>query len=594
MKKKKAKKLPKAENKKKENKEQPDQQEAEVLQEETSQAAETQEEDTSQAAETQEEDTSRAADIPEEDTSRAAETHEETHPDDSDLLQAPLLTEKDLPPDPRLKHKAARPSGHNRKGIRYHGIRRFRHLSRHEQRRQVRIGFVMLIIMLFLTIGFIYKDYHERPGILERSSLKATEVGTDSMTIEWKGTRNTDSYTVYYKAEDDPAIEWNKVTIENKKGSKDSITLEDLEEGTRYGVIVRADNEERTGFSTKEKIFSTRRHQKIKGKDHFTKLTCSEDFNLGFKAETPLSYKSDDESVVKVNKKGKVTIKGRGTAKITVTAAATKEFIGDETETEIEVISTTPVNAGGASAHIIYNIGPGNCEKVRYISGSGGAVTPQAFGYTGEEYIVAYGMSGSQRIISFDKDGDGKSVSVPAIALGHPNGFCYADSNKTCYCVKGWSGRAVTYKPETGEYGTVTFPYGASGIGYDREKDYIYTCSRTAMIAYSIGDDGYSIEHRCGVVRHSGKTFTQDCGGHAGIMMRCLSGSAKHGTNYVDLYDMIHGQYLGSIACDLSEVESATVDEDGYMLILSNTSDSTDIIWKTPINIGDIGAGLGD
>jgi hypothetical protein len=57
---------------------------------------------------------------------------------------------------------------------------------------------------------------------------------------------------------------------------------------------------------------------------------------------------------------------------------------------------------------------------------------------------------------------------------------------------------------------------------------------------------------------------------------------------------MKHGEYLGTIACDLSEVESATVDDDGYMLLLSNYSSSTDIIWKTPINIEDIGAGLAD
>lgn len=476
----------------------------------------------------------------------------------------------------------------------YHSIHRFRRLSRHQQRKQVRVGLVLLAFMVLLTGAFIYKDYHERPGILERSSLKATEIGTDTMTIEWKGTRNTDSYTVYYKPEKESPLGWHKVTIENKKGSKDSVTLKKLTEGTKYGIIVRADNDERTGFSTKEKFFSTRRSQTIEGKAHFMKLTCSEAFDLGMKAETKLSYKSSDEDVIKVDKKGKATVKGSGTATIKVTAAETDEFLGAEFETEVEVIGTKAVSAGGASAHIIYSLGPGNCEKVKAITGSGGATVPQAFGFTGDKYIIAYGMSGSQRIVTYDVEGDGKSVSVPSVAMGHPNGFCYADSNKTCYCVKGWTGRAVTYKPETGEYGVVNFPYGASGIGYDRKEDLIYTSSRTAMIAYSIGEDGYSIEHRCGVVRHSGHTYTQDCGGHAGIMMRCLSGSSKHGTNYVDLYDMKHGLYLGTIACDLSEVESAVVDNDGYMLLLCNTSNDTDYIWKTPINIEDIGASLGD
>ena len=491
-------------------------------------------------------------------------------------------------------HITARPRKLKIKGSIYHSIHRFRNLSRYQQKKQIRVGFVMLIVMLLLTIAFIWHDYNERPGILERSSLKATDADLDTISLEWKGTRNTDSYTVYYKIKGESPLGWHKVRIKNKKGSKDSVTLKNLKEGTEYGVIVRADNDERTGFSTKEKYFRTKTAQHLECKDHYTKLTCSRDFDLGIKAETKLSYSSSDESVVKVTKKGVLQIKGSGTAKISVKAAESKLYMGDETETEIEVIGTSPVSAGGASAHIIYSIGPENCEVVKSVAGAGGASVPQAFGYTGEKYIIAYGMSDTQRIISFDRDGTGKSVSVPGVALGHPNGFCYANSNKTCYCVKGWSGRAVTYKPETGEYSAITFPVAASGIGYDRAEDRIYTCSRTNMVSYSIDENGYTIQNRCGVVKHSGHTYTQDCGGHAGIMMRCLSGSDKHGTNYVDLYDMKHGEYLGTIACNLSEVESATVDDEGYMLILSNTSSSTDNIWKTPINIEDIGAGLQD
>ncbi len=490
--------------------------------------------------------------------------------------------------------KTARPRKLKIRGPIYHSIHRFRRLPHRQKRRQVRVGLVLLAFMILLTAAVIYKDYHERPGILERSTLKTTEAGTDTLTIEWKGTRNTDSYTVYYKAEGESPLGWRKVTVENQKGSKDSVTLKNLEEGTRYGIIVRADNDERTGFSTKEKFFSTRMNQQIEGKTHFTKLTCSKDFDLGMKAATKLSYESDNEDVIKVDKKGKASIEGSGTAKITVTARETKEYLGASFETEVEVISTSPVNAGGAGAHIIYSLGEGDCEAVKYITGAGSVDIPQSFAYTGDQYIVAYGMHDAQRIITFDKDGDGKSVSVPSVALGHPNGFCYDSVNKTCYCVKGWSGRAVTYKPETGEYGVVTFPAGASGIGYDRKEDLIYTCSRTLMAAYRVGDDGITTEHRCGVVKHSGHTYTQDCGGHAGIMMRVLSGSNRHGTNYIDLYDMLHGQYLGTISCNLSEVESATVDDDGYMLLLSNYTSSTDIIWKTPINIEDIGEGLED
>ncbi|MBR7087804.1 MAG: fibronectin type III domain-containing protein [Mogibacterium sp.] len=508
-------------------------------------------------------------------------------PADDDLPMAPVLTEKQVP-----HHKAAKPRKLKIRGPIYHSIHHFHRLSRRQKRKRLRIGLILLVLMTLLTGYVIYKDYHERPGILERSSLKAIERTDDSITLQWQGTRNTETYAVFYKPADAPAGDWTKITVENEKGSKDSAVIEDLEEGTKYAFVVRPDSEDRKGFSTKPKYYSTRIPQKIKGKEHYTKLTCSKDFKLDIEAATKLTFKSDDESVIKVDKNGKAIIKGDGTAHITVTAAETKDYLGDEFETEVEVIESYTTSAGGASAHIIYYLGQDNCEAVKYIAGSGGAVIPQAFGYTGEKYIVAYGMSGSQRIISFDKDGDGKSVSVPGVSLGHPNGFCYDNANKTCYCVKGWSGRAVTYKPETGEYGVVYFPNGASGIGYDRAEDLIYTCSRTVMAAYSIGENGITTEHRCGVVRHSVKTFTQDCGGHAGVMMRCLSGSSKHGTNYVDLYDMKHGYYLGTLACDLSEVESATVDDDGYLLLLSNYSSSTDIIWKTPINIEDIGNGL--
>lgn len=449
--------------------------------------------------------------------------------------------------------------------------------------------------MILIAGLVIYKDYNERPGILERSSLKATDAGIDSITIEWRGTRNTDSYTVYYKKEGESPLGWHKVRIDNQKGSKDSITLKNLEEGTRYGVVVRADNDERTGFSTKEKYFSTRKSQHIEGRTHYTKLTCSKDFKLGLTAETDLTYISDDESVIKVGKtSGKVTVKGSGTAKITVTARETKKYIGDTVEAEIEVIDTEPVGANGASAHVIYSVSPENCEAVKAISGEGNADIPQAFGYTGEKYIVAYGMysTSSQRIFTFDKDGDGKSSSVPQIAIGHPNGFCYVNTTGKCYCVKGGSGRAVTYDPETGEYGTANFPSGAHALGYDRIEDKVYAASGGIVISYGITDDGFVTEHRYGTARHSQFLHGQDCGGHAGVMMRCLSPSNTHGTNYVDLYDMKNGNYLGSVLCELSEVESATVDDDGYMLLLGNTTDTTDYIWKTPINIEDIGAGL--
>ena len=228
---------------------------------------------------------------------------------------------------------------------------------------------------------------------------------------------------------------------------------------------------------------------------------------------------------------------------------------------------------------------------VKRVTGAGGAVIPQGLAYTGDKYIISYGMGSPNRIISFDVEGDGKDVSVPKISMGHPNGFTYANENGICYCVKGWTSKAFTYEPTSNSYGTINLSYGCSGIGYDRKEKLLYTCSRTAMVAYDISD-GYSVKYRCGVVKHSGTVYTQDCGGHAGIMLRCLSGSSKHGTNYIDLYDMKNGRYLGTFSCDLSEVESCIVDNDGFLEILANNSGSEDYIWKTDLNIETLGEGL--
>jgi hypothetical protein len=57
--------------------------------------------------------------------------------------------------------------------------------------------------------------------------------------------------------------------------------------------------------------------------DSYTKTYGDAAFSLGAKAETTLSYASDNTKVATVDKNGKVTIKGVGTAKITITAAGT-------------------------------------------------------------------------------------------------------------------------------------------------------------------------------------------------------------------------------------------------------------------------------
>ena len=88
--------------------------------------------------------------------------------------------------------------------------------------------------------------------------------------------------------------------------------------------------------------------------------------------------------------------------------------------------------------------------------------------------------------------------------------------------------------------------------------------------------------------RHSGRTYIQDCGASNGFVFHCISGSNKHKTNYLDVYREADGKYLGTFKINIDEAESAVVGPDGYVQILCNTTDSTDYIWRTPVNVREL------
>ena len=529
--------------------------------------------------------------------------------------------------------------------------RRRRGKNKKQLRKIVRIEAAFLAVLVIALGIFLYKDYHERPGFLERESITAVERTTDTIVLEWDKVRNTDTYNLYYKPKDDKNADWTKVSEESdeietltvpapneeeeqegqteavemqpaEEGEKPALTepaeaeepepaeaaeepaeaaedseetvervrmeVSGLDEGTTYGFVIRADSEERDGFSTKVKYFNTKASQEVKSPDKIIKLRGSKDFDLGAEASTPITYKSSNKEVLTVDKEtGTITIKGSGKATITAIAEETESYVGAKKKTEITVLNSTPVDAGGASAYVIMDLDAENCTVVKAVTGSGSIHVPQGIGYSGDNYYIAYGDSSRQRIITFAAEGDDKYISTPGINLGHPNGFCYSDETGLCYSVRGWSGRCVTYSPESGVYSSFMLSHGCSGIGYDREEKVFYTSSRTAMRMLS-GDGNFATLHSCGTVSHSGKVYTQDCGGGSGIMFHCISGSNKHGTNYIDIYNMYEGTYLGSLRCDLSEVESCFVDDEGFLEILANNSSREDYIWKTPIKPADL------
>lgn len=115
-----------------------------------------------------------------------------------------------------------------------------------------------------------------------------------------------------------------------------------------YSVVTVTDN----SFSVKTYDASTRQElagsssykivkkaeaQKITGTTTYKKTTASKAFKLNAKANTKLTYKSSNMKVATVDKNGKVTIKGKGKAVITVSAAATSEYQAATKKVTIQV-----------------------------------------------------------------------------------------------------------------------------------------------------------------------------------------------------------------------------------------------------------------
>ena len=215
---------------------------------------------------------------------------------------------------------------------------------------------------------------------------------------------------------------------------------------------------------------------------------------------------------------------------------------------------------------------------MKTVKGVDEARVPQSFACDNGKYIISYIYKDTQRVIVY---GDGKTVYEPETDLGHANGFTIVDG--LCYSVRGGGDtKVITFDTSNKNYGSFELAYGASGIAYDETSDMIYTSSRGDLTAY---DRKFNVINKTGRVIRTRPFYVQDCGAYGGILMHCISGEDYKGINYIDFYDMINSRYLGSVECDLSEIESLIVDEEGYIELLCNTSEREDYIWKTPLNM---------
>ena len=436
-------------------------------------------------------------------------------------------------------------------------------LLRKRKRRVKRVKILTFLLVLALVGAAItiYRDYNARPGFLE--NIWISDRSDDYITVAWERPRNVYKFIVTYNGE----------TVE-VSGRKKNVTITGLTPDTDYKITVRADSREREGFEELEEQARTKKSQTIEGEAEQIRF-ANRPVDLKQTAITDLTYAPGKGYTVTDD--GKIVFTEEGNITVTANASETEEYGGASREIKVEVLGTVSTPAAGAKQHVFYRLDSSNCEVIRTIKGTKEAYKPQSFVKKDGKYVVAYILEDVQRIVTF---GNKKSVAEPAEDLGHANGLTIA--NGRCYSVRGLDYKCVTFDDPKGEYGSFDLKYHASGIAYDEVNNMFYTTSRGLLVTYD-GNFNY-IKHSERVDRKT-QFYAQDCAAYDGILMQAISGQGYMGVNYIDFYDMNNDTYLGSIECDLDEIESIIVDEEGYLELLCNKVGYEDHIWKTPFNI---------
>lgn len=241
----------------------------------------------------------------------------------------------------------------------------------------------------------------------------------------------------------------------------------------------------------------------------------------------------------------------------------------------------------GGKARVVYTFDTKNCRKVCAVKGYSGISTPQGFAYNGSVFYILYGTAAGQRIVTYSNSGQRIAATRFAFGIGHPNGITWDPVTRLCYIFKGNGKRIYTWDPALNKFGKAKTPYSSSGVGYDSATNLIYASSHTGIRAYS-ADGSFSHKKLFPRCSHGIRHYIQDCGAGEGFIFHGISGSNKQKTNFLDIYRAADSAYLGSVKITIGEYESAVVGSDGYLYLLINTSDKTDYIWKTPLNVKEL------
>ena len=249
----------------------------------------------------------------------------------------------------------------------------------------------------------------------------------------------------------------------------------------------------------------------------------------------------------------------------------------------------------GGSCRVVYTFNSSNCKKKWSggIKGLGSAKIPQGFAYTGDTYCAVFAMDNSdQALVMYDKNG--KRVDEIKITpnCGHRNGLTWNPKTGLYYIVESGKDELITYNPATREFGTAKMPTSSSGICYDRKSGNMIATVKSSNLSKSnivySGDGKFTVKNYFTRCTHSGSYYNQDCGAHDGFLFHCISGSSVHSENYIDVYRVEDGAYLGTIQSELDEMESCVVNKDGYLELMCNRAGEPDYVWVTPLKVSDL------
>lgn len=210
----------------------------------------------------------------------------------------------------------------------------------------------------------------------------------------------------------------------------------------------------------------------------------------------------------------------------------------------------------------------------------------QAFCYDGTNYLVQYKRKDDEadkyggKIKVYSKTGKLIKSSSIYKDLGHPNGMtCHKTTAKIYSANRG----AKTTVPSA-KYGKklmvinkktlkkekfITLSDYINAIAYDDLNELYYgTYGRVRLMVY---DKNMKKKKSYKINLKSNYDHTQDSGAYHGVLFQVYIKASKNNTNYIQLYRMSDGAYLGTYRLNIAntELESVIVDN-GYLVFLVN------------------------